>query len=126
MDNQKKKDAHEFGKFAEELTAQHYIKQGYTILERNWHLGKSEIDLVAQKGDMIVIIEVKARSGEDEEAISAITRDKRRRMIRAADNYLNRLKGEYIYRFDISTVTGDLQNYQLEIYEDAFLAADLF
>lgn len=126
MVNQKKQLAHEFGKYAEEITAQHYIRNGYTILERNWRLGKTEIDLIAQKDNMVAIIEVKARSGDDEDALSSITSDKRRRMVRAADSYLKKLKGQYEYRFDISTVTGEIDNNELEIYEDAFVGADLF
>ncbi|MCH5240827.1 MAG: YraN family protein [Muribaculaceae bacterium] len=124
--NYKKKEAIEFGKFGEEITAQYYIQDGYTILERNWRIGKTEIDLIAQNEDVIVIIEVKARSGDDEDPLATITSDKRRRMIRAADSYIKRLKGQYQYRFDIATITGNMENYQLEIFEDAFVAADIF
>lgn len=118
--------AHEFGKFAEEIASQHYLRNGYVILERNWRLRKTEIDLIAQKDDLIVIAEVKARSGEGEDALSAITSDKRKRMIKAADSYLKKLPGLYNYRFDIITLTGNIENYQLDVYEDAFLAADIF
>ncbi|MCH5235712.1 MAG: YraN family protein [Muribaculaceae bacterium] len=118
--------AHEFGKFAEEIASQYYLRNGYVILERNWRLRKTEIDLIAQKDDLIVIAEVKARSGEDEEALSAVTTDKRKRMIKAADFYLKSLPGLYNYRFDIITMTGNIEKYQLDVYEDAFLAADIF
>ena len=126
MKKERKRQAQEFGHFAEEIIAQQYIKRGYAILERNWTLGKTEIDIIAQKDATVIIIEVKARSGKDEDALSAITPDKRRRMIRAADSYLKRLTGIYDYRFDIATVTGDTLNYEVNIFEDAFLAADLF
>lgn len=126
MENQKKIQAYEFGKYAEEIISQHYILNGFTILERNWRLGKTEIDLIAQKDDTVIIIEVKARSGDDEDALAAVTSDKMKRMVKAADAYLKKLKGFYNYRFDIATVTGNIENYKLEIYEDAFVAADLF
>ena len=125
-DKSKKLIANELGDFAEELAAQEYIKKGYAVLERKWRLGKTEIDLIAQKDNEIVIVEVKARSGRNEDPLSAVTSDKRKRMIRAADNYLRRLEGDYFYRFDIATFSGDLQNYSLSILEDAFVAADLF
>lgn len=124
--NNKKQDALEFGKYAEDLVANDYIIKGYTILERRFKLGKSEIDLIARKDDIIVFIEVKGRSGKDEEALSAVTRDKRKRMVKVADNYLKRLEGSCDYRFDIATVTGNTNVYKMEIYEDAFVAADIF
>lgn len=122
----KKLEAYELGLFAEEVTAHEYIKRGYTILERRWKLGKTEIDLIAQKDNIVVLIEVKARSGKDEDALSAVTPDKRRRMIRAADSYLKNLPGRLEYRFDIVTVTGNREIHKIEIFEDAFIAADLF
>lgn len=122
----KKKEAEIFGKISEELASQEYTKRGYAILERRWRLGKTEIDLIAQKEDIIVIVEVKARSGEDEDALSAVTADKRRRMIRAADSFLKGLKGDYSYRFDIVTVTGSIEAHEIEIFEDAFMATDIF
>ena len=117
--------AKEFGKFAEELASREYTSQGYAILERNWRMNKIEIDIIAQKEDTVVIIEVKARNGNDQDPLDTVTRDKRKRMIRAADSYLNRLPGNVNYRFDIFALTGTRENYTVEIIEDAFLASDL-
>lgn len=122
----RKNEAYDFGKFAEEIAAQEYLRKGYTILESRFRLGKNEIDIIAQKDNTVVIIEVKARSEHWEEALSAITTDKRKRMIRAADAFIRKLKGDYQYRFDIVTCTGNKNKYKLEIYEDAFLATDVF
>lgn len=122
----KKNNAYEFGEFAEEIIAQEYIKKGYTVLERRFRMGKTEIDIIAQKENVIILIEVKARSGKDEDALSAVTTDKRRRMIRTADAYLRRLEGQFEYRFDIATMTGNQEKYEIEIFKDAFVAADLF
>lgn len=127
---EKKKLAREQGKIAEELAAQRYLKEGYAILRKNWHSGKNEIDIVAQKNDNIVIIEVKYRSGEDESALDSalesVSTDKKRRMVRSADSFLRQLDGAFNYRFDIVTVTSKESGYEIEVYEDAFLAADLF
>lgn len=122
----KKNNAYEFGEFAEEIIAQEYIKKGYTVLERRFRMGKTEIDIIAQKENVIILIEVKARSGKDEDALSAVTTDKRRRMIRTADAYLRRMEGQFEYRFDIATMTGNQEKYEIEIFKDAFVAADLF
>ena len=124
--NDKKRAANEFGKYAEEKAAHEYIKEGYTILERNWRLGKTEIDIIAQRDDTIVLIEVKARKSNEEDALSAVTHDKRRRMVRAADSYLRSLTGDYRYRFDIVACSGEIPDIKLEIFKDAFLSVDLF
>ena len=123
---EKKVNANAFGNFAEDTAAQSYIKQGYVILERKWRMGKIEIDLIARKEDVVVFIEVKARKSGEREALQAVDKDKRKRMIRAADSYLQRIEGNVSYRFDIVTCVGDQNSYKLEIYKDAFLAADLF
>lgn len=122
----KKNLANELGRFAEEKVSDEYLKRGYAILERNWRLGKTEIDIIAQKDDILVLIEVKARSGRNEDALDSVTADKRRRMVKAADSYLRRLEGQLDYRFDIATFTGDIENHTIEIFEDAFLSADLY
>lgn len=126
MNLDKKKEALEFGLFAEEQAAREYIKRGYTVLERRWKLGKTEIDLIVRKDDTIVIAEVKARNKLEEDALSAVTIDKRKRMIRAADAFLRKAEGNCNYRFDIVTCVGNFDSFELNIYEDAFLAADLF
>lgn len=126
MDAHKVQLAHEFGLFAEEKATEEYIKRGCVVLERRWRLGKTEIDIIVQEGDTIVIIEVKGRSGRDMSPLEAITPDKKRRMVKAADVYIRRLKGTYNYRFDIVTITGNKDQYTLEILEDAFLSADIF
>ena len=122
----KKIEAKEFGRYAEEMATQEYIRRGYVIKERNWRLGKTEIDIIAQSGDILVIIEVKARKKDEIEALSAITVDKRKRMIRAADAYLRSFQGNFSYRFDIVACSGTIGDFNMKIYEDAFLATDLF
>ncbi|MCH5224534.1 MAG: YraN family protein [Muribaculaceae bacterium] len=122
----KKELAREFGLYAEEMAAQEYLRRGYTILERQFHLGKTEIDLIVLKDATIVIVEVKARATDEEDALAAITVDKRRRMIRAADSYLRRFPGDMQYRFDVVACTGSMQDFNMEIFEDAFNAADVF
>lgn len=122
----KKEDAKEFGKIAEEKAAEEYIRRGYTVLQRQFRFGKSEIDLILQKDAVIVFVEVKARSLDEETALESVTVDKRRRMIRVADSFLRRFPGDMQYRFDIVACTGSIQNIQMEIFEDAFLASDIF
>ena len=50
------------GRKGEDLAAESYQKQGFTILKRNYRFGRAEVDIIAQKGDTLAIVEVKWRS----------------------------------------------------------------
>jgi len=49
----------ELGKKGEEFVANWLMKNGYSVLHRNWCFGKWEIDIVAKKGGLLIIGEVK-------------------------------------------------------------------
>ncbi|MCH5231432.1 MAG: YraN family protein [Muribaculaceae bacterium] len=122
-----KKDlAREFGAFSEEMAAMDYIRKGYTVLERNWRLGKTEIDLIVQKDDTVAIVEVKARATNEADALNSVSTDKRKRMVKAADAYLRTLPGDMKYRFDVVACNGSPQNFEMEVVENAFVSADIF
>lgn len=110
------------GAFAESLAAEYLIKQGYTVRERNYRINNIEIDIIAQKDNEIIFVEVKARTGNDQNPLDAVDKAKRRRIINGADIYLKGLEVLYYYRFDIITVTGIGDNYELKHYPDAYRA----
>jgi putative endonuclease len=51
------------GRYGENVAASHLTAAGLTILERNWRCDIGEIDIVARDGDVLVVCEVKTRSG---------------------------------------------------------------
>jgi putative endonuclease len=53
----------ELGRFGEDLAARHLTRAGLEILERNWRCPTGEIDILALEGDVLVVCEVKTRSG---------------------------------------------------------------
>ena len=53
----------ELGVRGEELAAAHLESAGYRILERNWRCRDGELDIVAAIDDVVVVVEVKARTG---------------------------------------------------------------
>lgn len=55
----------ELGKLGEELAVDFLQKNGYDILETNWVFQKAEIDIIAQKDNTLVAVEVKTRSSID-------------------------------------------------------------
>ncbi len=79
----------EMGKEGEELAAEYLVKQGYTIEARNWRYGHEEIDIIARKDDLLLIVEVKTRRsnyfGQPESFVSFA---KQKALIRCANRYI--------------------------------------
>jgi putative endonuclease len=78
------------GKSAEDLAAEFLIAKGMRIVKRNFHFGRvGEIDIIAEDGQTLVFVEVKARSstlyGTPEEAV---TPAKQRAIRKVAQGYL--------------------------------------
>ena len=68
-----------------------------------------ELDIVAEQRGTIVFVEVKTRRNEDfGRPISAVNKEKRKRLSRAAINYLRdrKLRPDHI-RFDVVEVIGE-------------------
>lgn len=49
------------GHDAESVAADYLAQRGYTVLASNWRTRYCEIDIVAQKGSTVVMVEVKSR-----------------------------------------------------------------
>lgn len=79
---------------------------GWTVLARRHRRRMGEIDLVAEDGELLVFVEVKTRCGSGYgEPAAAVTRLKRRRLARVAQDFLWR-RGwlERPCRFDVVEV----------------------
>jgi putative endonuclease len=63
------------GAYGEQLAERHLVAQGLVVLDRNWRCDEGEIDLVLREDDVLVVCEVKTRSGvgfgTPHEAVSA-------------------------------------------------------
>jgi putative endonuclease len=94
------------GRMAEWLCLWHLRLRGWRILARGWRCPSGEIDILARRGGVLAVIEVKRRS-ELAAAAGALPRRQRRRIERAAEAYLNTrpdLAG-LAPRFDLMLVT---------------------
>ena len=62
------------GKVGEDLAANFLEQIGFKIIKRNYRFERGEIDLIAEEGDELVFVEVKARRsttfGTPEEAVT--------------------------------------------------------
>ncbi|MBL7882248.1 MAG: YraN family protein [Chryseobacterium gambrini] len=119
-------DHNDFGKKAEELAAEYLQKNGYKILVRNFRYQKAELDLVAEKDSLIVVVEVKARSTDvfnlPQEAVN---KRKIKLIISAANYFMEEYNKNKEVRFDIISVLPDEnKNLMIEHITDAFEAFD--
>ena len=82
------------GKLGEDIAADYLEKNGYRIVRRNMHLGKNELDIIAEDDDYFVFVEVKTRSclypesGDYGIPSRAVDGDKRRNTVKAAKDYM--------------------------------------
>ena len=96
------------GRQGEEEAVRFLKSRGYRILERNLRFRLGELDIIAQKGNFIVFIEVKTRrTGEVGQPFEAVKPAKMRRIVSMAEAYLRREKlenDEWVFRFDIISI----------------------
>jgi putative endonuclease len=79
----------EMGDLGEALAGKILEHKGYVILDRNFRTRYGEVDLVAKEGEVLVFVEVKARSSLNYgSGAEALTKMKQQRLIRAALHYL--------------------------------------
>jgi len=119
-------DHNDLGKKAEDLAAEFLIKNGYKILIRNFRFQKAEIDIIAEKDNLIIITEVKARSTDafmlPQEAVN---KRKISLIVSAANHYLEEFNKNQEVRFDIISVLPDEKGkLVIEHIIDAFEAFD--
>jgi putative endonuclease len=114
-------ESHDLGQKGEDLATDHLEKAGFKIIFRNWKWGKHEIDIIAEKNNMIVFVEVKTRSDDFQmHPVSAITKDKQKSIIWAADGYLQKFRIDKESRFDIITIIKKTDSFEIDHIEDAF------
>jgi putative endonuclease len=75
------------GQQGELLAQQYLLVNGYVILHTNWRYRKYEIDIVAQKNNTLIFVEVKTRSGSINNVNEIITRAKQKQLVDALHNY---------------------------------------
>jgi len=111
------------GMAAEEAASRQLRVSGYKILQRNFSTPLGKIDIVALDGDVVCFVEVRSRSSADFGiALEALTREKQRRVTRAAMAYLRAKHLEDVpVRFDFAAVEmRECGRAQVELIKNAF------
>ena len=109
------------GKKGEEEATAFLRGLGYKILHINWRHKHLELDIIAQDGNFLVIVEVKTRKNVDfGEPESFVTKKKQQKIIRATHEFILQNGIESEVRFDIVSITN--QTKQIEHIKRAFYA----
>jgi len=109
-------------RWAEDLVANLYQRDGYKIIARNWHCREGELDIVCELHESIektlVIVEVRAReSNYFGSPLESVTLAKQKKLRRATKKFLASEARTYSnVRFDVASVLG----VKIEVVRDAF------
>jgi putative endonuclease len=107
----------EKGKAGEAKAERFLTDNGYLVIARNYRYKRSEIDLIVQKENWLVFVEVKLRTsktfGFPEESVNAA---KRKKILEGASQYLHETNWTGNVRYDIVAI----HNNEIEHFEDAF------
>lgn len=99
------------GALGEQFAADYLKTQGYHILETNFHTRFGEIDIIAQKGDILAFVEVKTRAATMlSTPAEAVTAAKQKKLITAALQYLQAHPTDLQPRFDVVAIVTASKN----------------
>lgn len=112
----------ELGKRGEELAADYLRQKGYNIRDVNWTFQKAEIDIIAQKENILAIVEVKTRSSIDFGLPQDFVKTKKiQLLLKAVNEYVISKDLDVEVRFDIIAITAkENAPFEIEHLEDAF------
>ena len=112
----------ELGEKGEKLAIDFLLKNDYKILETNYRYIKAEVDIIAQKGETLVVVEVKTRStdyfGNPQDFVNP---KKIKLLLSAIDYYVIEKDLDVEVRFDIIAIIHQKNKTKIEHLEDAFL-----
>lgn len=113
----------QFGKEGEDDACKYLVQKGYMILERNYHYGRNEIDIIARHDGEVVFVEVKTRSTDffspPERAVNTA---KQKAIIRVANSYIQQHNIDLEARFDIVAIVKEENEIKINHIENAFWA----
>lgn len=119
-----KTDNHRYlGKYGEDLAALHLHRQGYQILERNFHLGAyGELDIIARQDDCLCFVEVKTqRHKKFGDPVGWVDEQKVKQLQLLAEGYLSQHPElQLACRFDVIGINLTGAKPQITHLKDAF------
>lgn len=115
----------ELGRRGEELAVALIEASGWSVAARNYNLGNGEVDIVAERSEEVIFVEVRSATTDYLETPAlTVNRRKQQYVVRGARRYLHERQREgWNVRFDIVAVTFCGEEAALMWLEDAFRPA---
>lgn len=111
----------ELGKKGEQLAVDFLLNKDYKIIERNYRFEKAEVDIIAQKKDILAIVEVKTRSTTDFGNPQDFVKPKQiNNLVKAVNEYVTVNDLDVEVRFDIIAIVKEKGTFKIEHLQDAF------
>lgn len=108
------------GHLGEQIAKKHLVHQNYQILACNWRWGKGEIDLIVEKDQRLVFVEVKTRRtayfGPPE---ASVTAKKQAILFELAVEYMYSIQYEAEFQFDVIAIVLE-PVLEIQHFKDAF------
>jgi putative endonuclease len=112
------------GEEGERIAEAWLAKRGWRILDRRFRSGHRDLDLIAEREDVVAFVEVKARRGRSfGHPVEAVNWRKQRELTRSAGVWIARFGGpKQLFRFDVVGVLIDESGVRIRHVENAFYA----
>jgi putative endonuclease len=106
-----KADHLQHGEAAEQQAVDYLSLRGLKVVSRNFRCKVGEIDLIMREKDSLVFVEVRYRQMDDYgSALESITPSKQRKLLAAANLYLQKNRIDQPCRFDVIAISGSPNN----------------
>ena len=109
------------GQTGEAVVVKSLEKQKFTILATNYRVSFGEIDIIAQKDDIIAFIEVKTRKQQFGAIGDLVNFSKQKKIIKTAHHYIATHNFQQkTYRFDVAFVSFQNDEPEITYIQNAF------
>lgn len=115
------------GQRGEAVVVSYLQNQGFKILAQNYQKFFGEIDIIAQRDNILCFIEVKTRKSTLVSMHELVTPIKQRKIILVAKTFISSHRSmpeNMIYRFDVALVHLDGNDYKITYIPNAFSMAE--
>ncbi|MEZ4936115.1 MAG: YraN family protein [Crocinitomicaceae bacterium] len=111
----------ELGREGEALAVKHLEENGFHILDRNYRFKHLELDIVCEKDNTLVIVEVKTRTTRKLGEPYMISRAKQKQILKATTHYVQERGVDSEIRLDVIGIIKNQFEVSLEHIEGAFV-----
>lgn len=116
----------QLGQLGEQITVDYLKSQGFSILACNYKKFYGEIDIIAQKQNILAFVEVKTRKSTIVSMHELISPAKQSKIVQVAYHFIStqqNLSEQTIYRFDVALIHAQQYTQDITYIPNAFQAS---